>query len=197
MSRGDTKTRMNEMTRIDAVSESYVAQFTTAEFLHMCEIGAFDDMKVELVDGELHRFALARNEHARLQALVMAQLWTAFGSDAPRRACGGIGIDLGHATVFHADAAVLSRPDVEAYWPGPSDFLLIVEVSDMTLKRDLGIKQARYAAAGVPHYWVVSSSDRITHVFAEPANGTYQRSDIVRFGEPIIAPETSNPCVIQ
>ena len=53
-----------------AASETFKARFTTAEFLHMAEAGAFDDMKVELVEGELERMNPPQTGHAGRRARV-------------------------------------------------------------------------------------------------------------------------------
>lgn len=45
-------------------AEAGPARFTTAEFLCMAEAGAFDDMNVELVDGELSRMTPPMNDHS-------------------------------------------------------------------------------------------------------------------------------------
>ncbi len=53
---------------------------------------------------------------------------------------------------------VLLRPKADFYaskHPGPEDILLIVEVSDSSLKFDLGTKARLYAETGVLEYWIV------------------------------------------
>ena len=181
---------MNEMTRIVPAPASFKARFTVAEFERMCEAGAFADMKVELIDGEIERLNLPKNEHARLQTLVMAGLLRALGDEALARVRGEIGIVVGNATVLGGDATLFAHVVSERRWLRPDDVLLIVEVADTTVGRDLGMKQARYASAPIPHYWVVNCTARVTHVFAEPVGDTYERADLVRFGEPIAVPGT-------
>lgn len=52
--------------------------------------------------------------------------------------------------------------------PGPRDVVLIVEVSDSSLRLDQTIMKARYAAAGILVYWIVNlPADRV-EVYSEP-----------------------------
>jgi Uma2 family endonuclease len=55
---------MNSSARSLCLDQKAKARFTTAEFLRMGESGAFDDIKVELVDGELERMNPPQTAHA-------------------------------------------------------------------------------------------------------------------------------------
>jgi hypothetical protein len=59
------------------------------------------------------------------------------------------------------------------------DLLLAVEVSDTTLGHDLEEKRLRYAAAGIPAYWVADIVGQTLHVFADPRDGDYLRHEVV------------------
>lgn len=178
---------MNDMSsRIAADAGGRGARFTTAEFARMCELGAFDDMKVELVDGELERLIKPFANHAHWQALVLIRLASLCSHE---RLVGEAGIDMGDATVLGCDAALLYGP-APLRWLRPDEVLLVIEVSGTTLARDLGLKLRRYAAAGVPHYWVVDGSGEVVHVFTEPQDGAYRQHAVVRFIEPLSVPGT-------
>lgn len=182
MSRG-----MNEMTRIVAAAAySFKARITTAEFLLMLDADVFGDADMELVDGELERMPPPKRPHSVLQGSIYAQLVAIFGAE---RTCVEIGIDLGGDTVFGCDVAVLLQPMLADRWPRSDEALLTVEVSHSTLGRDLGMKVPRYAAAGVPHYWVIDSRTSAIYVHSDPLNGEYQTIRTVRFGESLTVPE--------
>lgn len=51
------------------------------------------------------------------------------------------------------DVSVLRR--VRGRWPRHEDVLLMVEVSQSSIRQDLGRKARDYAVWGVPEYWVV------------------------------------------
>lgn len=53
--------------------------------------------------------------------------------------------------------------------PGPTDVLLLVEVSDATLQLDQTWKKRIYAQAGIPVYWIVNLPERQIEVYSEPS----------------------------
>lgn len=75
------------------------------------------------------------------------------------------------------DAAVLSKP-AEAYVadnPSPPDILVVFEVADTTLRRDLGVKARLYARASVQEYVVIDLPGRRVLVHNGPAENGYKR----------------------
>ena len=50
---------------------------------------------------------------------------------------------------------------------------IVIEVSDSTLRRDLGGKRTLYAVNSIPEYWVVDVDGRQVHQFWTPADGSY------------------------
>jgi Uma2 family endonuclease len=65
--------------------------------------------------------------------------------------------------------------------PGPEDILLLAEVSETTLRRDLGVKALLYARSGIVEYWVLDLVNRCLIVHHEPGEEGYAR--IVEYGE--------------
>ena len=55
--------------------------------------------------------------------------------------------------------------------PTAAQTALVVEVSDLTLRLDLGVKLALYAAAKIPEYWVVDLANGKLHVHTLPRGG--------------------------
>lgn len=178
---------MNEMTRIVAPPESVKVRFTTAQFLRMCDADVFEDTKVELIDGELDRMPPPGNKHGLLQSVVLAQLYALFDAVRVRAEQG---IILADETVVGCDAVLLEEPLRQAGMLEAADVLLVVEVAEATLRRDLGMKRGKYAAAGIPLYWVIDGNHSVVHVHAEPMDGEYTNVRTVRFGEPLAVPGT-------
>jgi Uma2 family endonuclease len=56
----------------------------------------------------------------------------------------------------------------------PDDILLLVEVSDRTLRKDLGRKARIYATAGVQEYWVVDLNNQVVYLHRLPGVVTYE-----------------------
>jgi Uma2 family endonuclease len=96
---------------------------------------------------------------------------------------------------FCAGEHSVPEPDVAVVAGSPGDYdrehprtaLLLVEVSDSTLKQDRITKAAIYAAAGIPEYWIVNlRDDRVeVHRDPEPATGRYRAVTTHGRGEPL------------
>lgn len=169
------------------------ARFTTVEFLRMCDAGAFGDMYVELVDGELERMPPPGNEHGRRQMMVGVRLSRVIAEELLR---GDVGIDLGNDTVLGCDAAVLVAPVVGNRILQPDEVALVVEVAETTRSRDMDMKRVKYSSAGIASYWVIDGERSVVHVWSEPVNGDYAQISTVRFGEPLAVPGTDQTIVI-
>ena len=52
--------------------------------------------------------------------------------------------------------------------PEPTDFGIVIEVSDSSLWYDRTVKGRLYAEAGIPEYWVVNVEERIVEVYTSP-----------------------------
>ena len=50
----------------------------------------------------------------------------------------------------------------------------MIEYSNSSLDKDLGIKADIYAAAGIPEYWVNNLKKNVLIVFCNPVDGKYQ-----------------------
>jgi Uma2 family endonuclease len=128
---------------------------------------------IEVVDGWVVRCESAGHAHQTIARNLANHLWAAVkGRDAKERTCHRVDIDL---DVLISDEPKLHfrRPDVVVYrcidpnrggkWPDKpyaSDGILVVEiVSPDSVTTDLRDKRAEYAAAGIPHYWIVRMED--------------------------------------
>jgi Uma2 family endonuclease len=71
------------------------------------------------------------------------------------------------------DVMVCANPDVHAFGTEQMNPLLVIEVAESSLRRDLRVKPPLYAAAKVPEYWVVNLVDRVLEAFRNPEEGRY------------------------
>lgn len=69
--------------------------------------------------------------------------------------------------------------------PQPKEVLLVIEVSDSTLKYDRDTKLLLYAEAEIPEVWIVNLPKNIIEVHQNPSNGLYQITKLFKFGETI------------
>lgn len=173
---------MNQPARL---SPDNRARFTSAEFLRMIESGAFEGMKVELIDGELERMNPPMGGHAAAQANVVFYLAQAVGVAL---VLGETGLVIDDSTVVACDAALLRQPIAENRFLTPDDVLLVVEIAQTTQSRDMGLKRMLYAQASIPTYWVIDGVRRVIHVYADPVEGDYSSVHTVRFGAPLAVP---------
>ena len=184
---------MNKPVRIAPEQSDFRARFTAAEFLRMADAGAFDDMWVELVRGELERTTPPMSEHGRRQAQVAIRLSKLIPED---RLVGDTAVLISNDTVLGCDAAILTAPVNEHRALRPEDVLLVVEVAETTSSRDLGLKRELYAEAGIPNYWVIDSKRSIVHVYGRPKDGDYAEGGTVGFGVPLTVPGTEGTVTI-
>jgi Uma2 family endonuclease len=65
------------------------------------------------------------------------------------------------------DIAIVRSPDTLYLdrHPLAEDVYWLIEISDRTLAKDLGIKKKVYGQAGIPEYWVIDVTKRSLKVF--------------------------------
>jgi Uma2 family endonuclease len=124
--------------------------------------------RIEVVDGWPVRCESPEPNHQTIQHNLTNALWDAVKrSGARQRVNHDLDVLLSEGPKLH-----YRRPDVVVYrcidtdrgtWgrkPCASDCLLVLEiVSADSVTTDTQDKRAEYAAAGIPHYWIVRMSD--------------------------------------
>jgi Uma2 family endonuclease len=106
------------------------------------------------------------------------------------------GYHVREESAFRADDRSLPEPDVAVVSGGLWDYLpslpplgrlaLAVEVDHHSHERDHVEKLAKYAAAGVPEYWVVEAEERAVVVYRTPGpSACYDRHQTYRPGEEV------------
>jgi Uma2 family endonuclease len=142
----------------------------------MGEIGVFPpDARVELIEGEIIDMAPIGNYHQSIVDQLNRQLVTAVGEHAIVRVQGSI--RLSQWSEPGPDLVLLApRPDFyRGEFAMGTDTLLVIEVSDSTLRYDRDVKVPLYARHGVPEVWVVDVNDDALLVYGAPRDGKYER----------------------
>ena len=157
---------------------------TARDFWTLAEAGAFEGFaKSELIEGEVWVANSVRASHAKTTAYFIAELGLAlraFGSRLIVYASGSV--DMSNDSVPEPDVSV--GIDHGEHTGLPLEKLaLAVEVSDSTLKNDLGRKARLYARYGVREYWVTDANGRVVHQMWAPAGDAYTERREVAFGE--------------
>ncbi|MFD3005025.1 Uma2 family endonuclease [Thermus tengchongensis] len=153
------------------------------EFHRMVEAGVFpEDLRLELVEGEL----LEKSPIGKRHAAKVARLTALLAPLVPEKAILFVQSPLvvGESELYPDLALLPPRPDFyEERLPEGKDALLVVEVSDTSLRHDLGVKVPLYAQGGVPEVWVVDLEGRRVLVHREPKEGGYKEVRALGPGE--------------
>ncbi len=166
--------------------------FSREEYYRLAEHGILaPDERTELIYGRIiKRMSPMGRPHSVAVGKTAAVLTAAFGDGYVVE--DQVSMQLGSGLEPFPDVMVLpgtfdDYPDV----PLASDVLLLVEVSDTTLRYDRGTKAALYAADGVPDYWLLNLRARTLEVRRQPESGEYLSLDVYGEGEavaPLAAP---------
>ena len=131
--------------------------------------GLLDAERYELLDGEL----IEKRKNLPHTLVLTALLeWVAqhFSRHWQSEAPINVALDENETNAPEPDLTILTRPLRELTgFPAPQDIALLIEIADSTLRRDLGSKARRYAAARIREYWVVDVENRKLHVHREPS----------------------------
>ena len=78
--------------------------------------------------------------------------------------------------------------------PTAADIALLIEVADATYRTDRGVKWRRYAACGVPAYWIINLAARAIEVYSQPAG----KGKAAGYGESrVYGPEDAAPVRVE
>jgi Uma2 family endonuclease len=144
------------------------------EYYRMAEVGLLaPDARVELIEGEIVDMAPIGSGHSGSVSLLTQRFVRAVGERAVVMVQGPI--RLGPRSEPQPDLAIL-QPRADFYrrgHPAAADVLLLIEVSDTTLKYDLETKVPLYARHGIPAVWVLDREHRRLRRFRTPSDGRY------------------------
>jgi Uma2 family endonuclease len=150
-------------------------RLTVAEYHRMAEVGLLaPDARVELIEGEIIDMAPIGSEHGSVVDQLAGLLIRAVGDRAIVRIQGAV--RLSQLSEPAPDVAVLA-PRADFYrheQPTGADTLLIIEVSDSTLRYNRDIKVPLYARHGVPEVWIADLQNSRLLVHRSPADGEYK-----------------------
>lgn len=175
---------MTELLPVD--TSVHRAKLTAADFDLLDRHGAFAAYrKTELIDGEIYFV----NAQHRPHGIVKTEIYDALRDKlreigSPYRPVQEFSLALGTNDTPEPDVMLTSEPRGKGFVPLGS-ISLVVEVSDTTLKHDLGKKLRSYARAGVPEYWVADVNGRVIYQMWEPVDNGYAQQAQVTFGEAI------------
>jgi Uma2 family endonuclease len=161
-----------------SIDPELVRPIKRSEYDRMIELGLFQEDRIELIRGLLVKMPPQSAPHAstvsELNQLLIARLQGRFilRIHAP--------LALSDASEPEPDVAVVPLGDYDD--EHPTTALLVIEVSDSTLKKDRG-KAAVYASAGIGEYWIVNLGARTVEVHSSPDGDRYAEVRTLRAGD--------------
>ncbi len=135
------------------------------EYELLAKAGAFDDQRVELIDGEIIYMIPSGEGHAMSVSRTTKRLNVALDESLLTRPQNPI--NAGTFGRPEPDVAVVLTKNLVQGQP-PSEIELAIEVSDSTLKYDQTDKASLYASLGVPDYWIVNLVTNVLEVRRAP-----------------------------
>ncbi len=144
-------------------------KWTRDEYYRLADGGFFRHRRVELINGEIIEMPAVRDLHVAAVELAGRVLRRVFDEG---EFCTRIQAPL------HLLGRSAPEPDLAVVRAGPRDFigkghpasaLLVIEVSDTSLRYDQTRKAHLYAAAGLLDYWIINLIDGRLEVRRDPA----------------------------
>lgn len=152
-------------------------RFSIAEYHRLGELGFFaPDERVELIRGEIILKTTKTTFHSVCNSLLLGELYPLLRKRAIVRCQEPI--ILSDDSEPEPDV-VIARNRADRYLsshPQPADILLVIEVSDSTLKYDHPTKLSLYAETGISNYWIFNLVDNQLEMHSElyqKQNGSY------------------------
>ena len=150
-------------------------KWTVADYHRIIAAGILEGRKVELIGGEIIEMAPEGESHAYCSDEAGEYLMYLLGDRAKVRQGKPITLPLNNSEP-EPDIAIIQRlgPNYREHHPYPENIFWLIEYSNSTLTKDLGIKSKIYAAARISEYWVVNLRTMELIVFRDPTDEGYQ-----------------------
>ncbi|OUL32596.1 Uma2 family endonuclease [Nostoc sp. 106C] len=170
-----------------------LAKWSIDDYHRMIEAGILRDRHVELLAGEIIEMSPETPIHYTTAKRGAKYLEELLSGKADVRFNGPITLsnsepEPGIAIVRLPESSYSDRH------PASGDIFWIVEVANTSLKKDLELKAAIYATAGITEYWVLDLSSKQTIVFRNPQAGQYMEEYTIAEG--IITPLAFSEIVV-
>lgn len=165
------------------------AKFTIDQYHRMVEAGILEDLRVELLNGEIIEMPSEETDHADLSTdardyLTRDYLIGLLGDRAQVREGHPI-TSLTTGSEPEPDLAIVRRRQggYRDRHPQASDIFGLIEFADSSLTKDLEEKSRAYAASGIAEYWVVNLRQMTLVVKRNPFEGDYRSTVTLESGD--------------
>ncbi|MBW4601591.1 MAG: Uma2 family endonuclease [Calothrix sp. FI2-JRJ7] len=169
-------------------------RFTIEEYERLAKLGFFQENdRVELIKGEIISMAAKGTPHAVCETRLERELNKLIGERATLRS--QLPIIIPDSSEPEPDRVIAKNRDDDYLnsHPTPEDILLLIEISDSTLKFDQDVKLPLYAEAGITYYWIINLADNHLEMYSDAIQDlqgkfTYRRKEILLPNETVIIP---------
>ncbi len=146
-----------------------VKRFTVDEYHRLIKLFFFaEGDRLELIRGELIEMVSKGMPHVFCSGVLCRQLDRLLGDRAVIRGQDPITISSHSEPEPDVVIAVGHENDYLGHHPYPENILLVVEVSDSTLRYDQTVKLSLYAEAGIDDYWIVNLEAQQVERYSQP-----------------------------
>lgn len=171
----------------------YRYRLTIADYHQLGGIGIFNEnSRVELMDGGLVAMPPISSQHAGHLDCVAQQCFRKAAVKVIVRVQSPIQLD-DHSEPEPDLALLRHREDFYTHsHPRPDDVLLLIEISDSTLRYDREVKVPHYAKAGIPEVWVLDIIHQRLEIYRRPSAEGYRQILYPELQEqvaPVLLPE--------
>ena len=135
------------------------------------------DERIELINGEIVQMSPIGDKHlgivSRINALLTPRLLGKYNIHVQSP------VKIGQYSEPEPDLMVTPHRDDFYASTGihPEDVLLLIEVADTTLKKDIQLKVPLYAQAAIPEVWIIDLKNDVIHQYTDLQGDQYQRQD--------------------
>ena len=170
-------------------------KFTIAEYHQLVDLGFFtENDRIELIRGEIIEMAPKRTPHSVCNSLLWKQLYELIGKQAEIRVQEPITLPSNSEPEPDVVIANKKGDNYLSAHPTVEDIILVIEISDSTLKYDKETKLSLYAEAGINNYWIINLVDNHLEVYSNPfadnqGNFGYKNTNLVLPDETIFIPD--------
>jgi Uma2 family endonuclease len=165
----------------DILAPDGIRKLSRREYDKLVELGVFEDERVELLRGMLVTMSPQGGPHSAITAWLAQRLTRLLDES----------YDIRAHSPFAATEDSEPEPDVSVSRRAPGNFehpdsaLLLIEVSESSIKKDRLLKAPIYGESHVPEYWIVdiSGTDLLVHVHTRAASDGYRHIETLRDGD--------------
>jgi Uma2 family endonuclease len=158
------------MSAIELPEHASVRRLKRSEYERLADLGAFENEKVELLDGIIYEMSPQGREHSDLVALLNELVVKALPPTHQLRP--QLPFALSDYSMPEPDLVVVPRRPFGA--GHPTEAVWMVEVAASSLAFDRDFKMRLYATGNVPEYWIVNADELQIEVHRDPSGPRYR-----------------------